>query len=53
MKSVYISQITKVWIQTKGSMRLTLKEANDLCDRVNPDSEGNYKTDDFIKILTT
>ena len=37
--------------QTKGKMRLSLGEVEDLCNRVVPDSHGKYRADDFIKIL--
>ena len=39
--------------QTRGTMQLSRWEAEDLCNRVPADNEGNYKTDDFIKILCT
>ena len=34
-------------------MKLSMIEAEDLCGRVEPDEDGKYNTDDFIKILCT
>ena len=38
--------------QTKGKMRMTMDEANELCDRVPCDKYNTYKKEDFILLLT-
>ncbi len=46
-KHIFIVNISK----TKGTMKLSMKEAEDLVGRVKADEEGNYLTDHFVKIL--
>ena len=46
-------ECSNLFYQTRGIMQLSKWEAEDLCNRVPADKEGNYKTDDFIKILCT
>ena len=38
--------------QTKGSMRLSTEEAEELLARTTPDCDGLYSRDDLIHILT-
>ena len=38
-------------ITTRGSMKLTEEEAEDLCGRAVPDVDGMFTTDEFTKIL--
>ena len=38
-------------ITTRGSMKLTAEEAEDLCRRAVPDVDGMFTTDEFTKIL--
>ena len=45
-------RITRVSLQTKGTMQLSAEEAADLCDRVPFYKDGKYRKDDFIALLT-
>ena len=46
-KQIFIVKISK----TKGTMKLSMNEAEDLVGRVKADEEGKYLTDHFVKIL--
>lgn len=46
-KHIFIVKISK----TKGTMKLSMNEAEDLVGRVKADEEGKYLTDHFVKIL--
>ena len=44
---------SQLYLQTKGNMPMSQGEAEDLCNRVLADEDGNYRTEDFIKLLCT